>query len=184
MTRGTLLTVVAATLLLVALVWLIQRARQTRGPGRAASSAQSPGRAPAAGPLPEGIPIAGPVETDAARSPDADALGAAVLEHLRLIEARGSPGLAAQVIPIFLHDTSARLAALREAVARHDGDTAHRVAHTLHGSAATIGAASLVRGSADIIREVRTGSFDRCLVILAQLDADFAAIRRTVSAHL
>lgn len=107
--------------------------------------------------------------------------GAEVLEHLRRLEARASAGLAAHVLPIFLQDTAARLAALKDGVARKDGDTVHRVAHTLHGSAATVGASSFVRGCVDIIREVRTGSFDQCEPIITELESDLELIRRSAA---
>ena len=173
------------TLLLIGIVLMRQRARQTRATARAGSSAQAQGRAPEAGPVPVAVtaPVTASPGTEPSPPPrDAGDLGAIVLEHLRRLEARGSPGLAAQVIAIFLQDTSARLAALREAVARKDSDAVRRVAHTLHGSASMVGAASLERGCAEIITQVRSGSFDRCEAIVAELDADFEAIRRTVKA--
>jgi HPt (histidine-containing phosphotransfer) domain-containing protein len=107
--------------------------------------------------------------------------GAEVLEHLRKLEARAAPGLAAHVLPIFLQDSTVRLAALREAVAREDGDTVHRIAHTLHGSAATVGAASFVAGCMQIIREVRSGSFDRCEPVINQLEHDLESIRESAA---
>lgn len=107
--------------------------------------------------------------------------GVEVLEHLHMLESRVTPGLAAQVLPVFLQDTTARLVALREAVAREDGDTVHRIAHTLHGSAATVGAASFVSGCMQIIREVRSGSFDRCEPVVTQLERDLESIRRSAA---
>ena len=121
---------------------------------------------------------------DKAAPPPAEPLrdpGAEVLEHLRQLEARAAPGLAAHVLPIFLQDTTARLAALREAVAREDGGTVHRVAHTLHGSAATVGASSFVGGCMQIIREVRSGSFDRCEPLITQLEHDLESIRQSAA---
>lgn len=97
---------------------------------------------------------------------------------MRRLEARAMPGLTAHVLPIFLRDTAARLVTLREAVVRRDANVAHRVAHTLHGSAATVGAESMVRVCADIIREVRAEAFGRCDVHIGKLDADLESIRR------
>ena len=114
---------------------------------------------------------------------DADAVGREVMEHLRRLEERASPGLTAQVMPVFLKDTAARLVALREAVDRKDGPAAHRIVHTLHGSAATVGASSMVSNCADMIREVRVGAFDRCDGLIAELTFDFEAIQRAVAAE-
>jgi len=89
-------------------------------------------------------------------------MGLEVLEHLRGLEARGSPGLAAQVIEIFVRDTSTRLAALREALARRDGDATYRIAHTRRWSAPRrwrASAASLPpRRAADCSIDVRPSS--------------------------
>lgn len=104
-----------------------------------------------------------------------------MLAHLRQLEAGGSPGLAKQVLEIFLRDTVARLANLREALGRRDADAARVVAHTLHGSASAVGAVTLERGCFEILGEVRRGSFDRCEALVTKLDADFTAIRRAVT---
>lgn len=107
---------------------------------------------------------------------DPSAAGRDVMEHLRHLEER-SPGLAAQVIPIFLKDTAQRLVALKEAVLQRDGTAAHRLAHTLHGSAASVGAASMVRSCAEIIREVRVDAFDGCDRLIAEVEVDYESIR-------
>lgn len=112
---------------------------------------------------------------------DPDAAGREVMAHLHQLSQR-TPGLAAQVIPVFLKDTAIRLEALKVAVGQHDVATAHRVAHTLHGSAATVGSASMVRACTEIIREVRLGAFDGCAEQIANLDRDFDSIRRAAAA--
>ena len=114
---------------------------------------------------------------------DHDALARDVLAYLRILEERGSPGLTAQVMPVFLRDTSTRLDALKAAVAQKDGTVAYRIAHTLHGSAATVGAASMVSTCADLIREIRVGAFDRCEGLIADLTLDFEAIQRAAAAE-
>ena len=105
-----------------------------------------------------------------------------MLEHLRRLEARATPGLMAHVNPIFVRDTAARLVLLRKALAKQNIDTAYRLAHTLHGSAATVGANSMVRNCAEIIRQVRVGEFDRCESVIKELDDDLESIRRVSKA--
>jgi len=107
---------------------------------------------------------------------------AEVLDYLRRLEAQGSPGLAVEVIEIFLHDTSHRLTALRRAIAQGDGDTMFRVSHTLQGSASMIGAASMARSCSALAKSARSGSFDQCRVLVAELDARFEEIQRAMSA--
>jgi HPt (histidine-containing phosphotransfer) domain-containing protein len=120
----------------------------------------------------------GPVEATAAPADDA----AEVLEYLRRLEAQGSPGLAADVIEIFMQDTSNRLTALRQAIAKRDGETVFRLAHTMQGSASMIGAASVARSCSALAKSARSGSFDQCNVVVSELDTRFRAIQRAMPA--
>lgn len=113
---------------------------------------------------------------------DLDAAGRDVMQHFRRLEGR-APGLAGQVLPVFIKDTEVRLVALGDALAAHDSVAAHRVAHTLHGSVASVGAASMVHACAEIIRAVRLGAFEGCDQLLRDLEDDFASIRRAAEAH-
>ena len=113
---------------------------------------------------------------------DPEAAGRDVMQHFRRLEGR-APGLAGQVLPVFIKDTEVRLVALRDALAAHDSVAAHRVAHTLHGSVASVGAASMVHACAEIIRAVRLGVFDGCERLVADLETDFASIRRAADAN-
>jgi signal transduction histidine kinase/DNA-binding response OmpR family regulator len=92
-----------------------------------------------------------------------------------------TPEAAAHIIEIFLQDASVQLPALREAVARRDAAGVERVAHTLKGSAAMLGASSVARSSAELIHNARHGSFDRGGAIVSQLEEEVAAIRRTLA---
>lgn len=113
---------------------------------------------------------------------DPDAAGRDVMQHFRRLEGR-APGLAEQVLPVFLKDTETRLAALGEALKAHDSVAAHRVAHTLHGSVASVGASTMVHACAEIIRAVRLGAFEGCDRLLNDLQNDFASIRRAAEAR-
>ena len=127
-------------------------------------------------------PLTPPEANAVPAPPAASASGVAeVLEHLRRLEAQGSPGLAAEVIEIFLQDTSNRLAALRHAVAQGDGETVFRVAHTLQGSASMIGAVSVALSCRALTKSARSGSFDQCKVLVAELDARFEALQRAMA---
>lgn len=116
--------------------------------------------------------------------PEAPTDGAAeVLEYLHRLEAQGSPGLAADVIEIFMQDTATRVTALRRAIDQGDGETVFRVAHTLQGSASMIGAVSVARSCNALAKRARTGSFDQCKVLVAELEARFEAIQRAMPAR-
>ena len=178
MTSEIILVVVVVTLLLVIVAMLRQR-----GGGKTVQHHS--------GSAPELWRAAKPAEPEPARMPeiaaparDHEAAGRAVLAHLRQLEERSAPGLTAHVLPVFLKDTAARLAALKDAIDKKDANAAHRLAHTLHGSAATVGAASMVRTCAEVIREVRHGVFDRCDDLLKELRLDFEAIQKASESSL
>jgi HPt (histidine-containing phosphotransfer) domain-containing protein len=108
-------------------------------------------------------------------------LGDRVMAHLRTLEASGTPGLAAQVAHMFLRDTRTRLSVMREAIAACDVETLRRVAHTLQGSAAMVGAAPVAARCTEMSRSACAGSFDRCETLVTELDAALAAIERAVA---
>ena len=93
----------------------------------------------------------------------------------------GAPGTAVHIIEIFLQDAAAQLSALREAVDRHDAATVERVAHTMKGSAAMLGASSVARSCAELIHNARHRSFDGGAAIVSQLEDEVAAIQRSIS---
>lgn len=105
-------------------------------------------------------------------------MGAEVLAHLRELEAKGSPGLAAYVVEAFLRDTTARVSALREAVARGDTDTTYRVAHTLQGSSAMVGAAGMASRCAELSRASRAGTLDGAGTVVEELAEALETVRR------
>ena len=77
-----------------------------------------------------------------------------------------------------------QLSALREAVERHDAAAVERVAHTMKGSAAMLGASSVARSCAELIHNARQGSFDGGAAIVSQLEDEVAAIQRSLSPRL
>ena len=166
-----LTVLVAATLLVLIAAMIRQRDGAAHGSHHRAGSVIDPWIGAA-----RTVPTH-PVAAVGPRASQVDAAGPDVVRHLRGLEERTLPGLAAQMMPMFLRETAWRIESLREAVKQRDGLTAHRIAHTLHGSAATVGAANMVMACGEIIREVRLGSFDGCDRRLQELDRDFESIR-------
>ena len=93
-------------------------------------------------------------------------------------------GTAAHIIEIFLQDAAVQLSALREAIERRDAPVVERVAHTMKGSAAMLGASSIARTCAELIHNARQGSFDGGAALVSQLDDEVAAIQRSLSPRL
>ena len=174
---GEIITIVVTAMLLMLIVDMVrQRDGMPQRPHQA-GSATDVWRAQTPRSLPE------PRAAAPAPPPrDLDAAGRDVMQHFRRLEGR-APGLAAQVLPVFVKDTETRLVALREALDALDSVAAHRVAHTLHGSVASVGAGTMVHSCAEIIRAVRLGAFEGCDRHLQDLQDDFASIRRTAEAH-
>lgn len=113
-----------------------------------------------------------PARASAGRLPDAEVVQA---------ERRDQPEAAAHVLEIFLREAATQLPALRDAVARRDAVEIERVAHTLKGSAAMLGAVSVARNCAELILSARHGLFDDGGDIVGRLDANIAAIQRSIT---
>lgn len=96
-------------------------------------------------------------------------------------ERREGPDAAAHVLDIFLREAATQLPAVRAAVARRDAAEIERVAHTIKGSAAMLGAVSVARNCAELILSARHGLFDDGGDIMARLEANVAAIQRSIT---
>ena len=171
---GELITIAVTAMLLMLIVAMVRQRDGMPQRTHQAGSATDVWRQPTPQNLPEPRPAPPPRDPEAA--------GRDVMQHFRRLEGR-APGLAGQVLPVFIKDTEVRLVALRDALAAHDSVAAHRVAHTLHGSVASVGAASMVHACAEIIRAVRLGAFEGCDQLLHDLQDDFQSIRRAAEAH-
>jgi HPt (histidine-containing phosphotransfer) domain-containing protein len=173
---GEIITVAVTAMLLMLIVAMVRQRDGMPHRPHQAGSATDEWRTQTPRTLPE------PRPAPAAPARDLDAAGRDVMQHFRRLEGR-APGLAAQVLPVFIKDTETRLVALREALDALDSVAAHRVAHTLHGSVASVGAGTMVHSCAEIIRAVRLGAFEGCDRHLQDLEDDFASIRRAAEAH-
>jgi putative two-component system response regulator len=83
-----------------------------------------------------------------------------VTRHLRGLEARGSRGLVAQLIDSLMGESSGQMEAVRKAAANGDRDALYRAAHSLQGSVAIVGADSVARMCAELVKTARKGSFE------------------------
>ena len=174
---GEILTVVVTAMLLMLIVAMVRQRDGMPHRPHQAGSATDVWRTQTPRNLPEPRQAAPPTPPR-----DLDAAGQDVMQHFRRLEGR-APGLAAQVLPVFIKDTESRLKTLREALDALDSVAAHRVAHTMHGSVASVGAGTMVHSCAEIIRAVRLGAFEGCDRHLQNLEDDFASIRRAAEAH-
>jgi putative two-component system response regulator len=103
-----------------------------------------------------------------------------VTRHLRGLEARGSRGLVAQLIDSLMGESSGQMEAVRNAAATGDREALYRAAHSLQGSVAIVGADSVARACAELVKTARSGSFDHVLHIVAELESGIEAIRKAL----
>jgi CheY-like chemotaxis protein/HPt (histidine-containing phosphotransfer) domain-containing protein len=111
-----------------------------------------------------------------------DALDRSVLAQLRELET-DVPGLVGDVVTTFLRETPARLDRLRAALAAGDAQEVERAAHSLKGSAGSIGARRLGELAADIEGRSRVLDLDWCRTSIARLDAEFVEVQHQLIAE-
>lgn len=103
-----------------------------------------------------------------------------VTRHLRGLEARGSRGLVAQLIDSLMGESSGQMEAVRKAAANGDREALYRAAHSLQGSVAIVGADSVARACAELVKTARKGSFEQVTPIVSQVESGIAAIRKAL----
>ena len=103
-----------------------------------------------------------------------------VTRHLRGLEARGSRGLVAQLIDSLMGESSGQMEAVRNAATAGDREALFRAAHSLQGSVAIVGADSVARACAELVKTARGGSYDHILRIVAELESGLEAIRKAL----
>jgi putative two-component system response regulator len=103
-----------------------------------------------------------------------------VTRHLRGLEARGSRGLVAQLIDSLMGESSGQMEAVRRAAANGDREALYRAAHSLQGSVAIVGADSVARACAELVKTARKGPLDHLTPIVLQVESGIEAIRRAL----
>src|SRR5687767_8344132 len=103
-----------------------------------------------------------------------------VTRHLRGLEARGSRGLVAQLIDSLMGESSGQMEAVRRAAANGDREALYRAAHSLQGSVAIVGADSVARACAELVKTARKGSLDHVTPIVLQVESGIEAIRKAL----
>lgn len=103
-----------------------------------------------------------------------------VTRHLRSLESRGSRGLVAQLIDSLMGESSGQMEAVRKAAASGDREALYRAAHSLQGSVAIVGADSVARLCAELVKTARSGSFEHVDPIVAQVESGIEAIRKAL----
>jgi CheY-like chemotaxis protein len=103
-----------------------------------------------------------------------------VTRHLRGLEARGSRGLVAQLIDSLMGESSGQMEAVRKAAENGDREALYRAAHSLQGSVAIVGADSVARACAELVKTARKGSLEHVTPIVSQVESGIESIRRAL----
>jgi HPt (histidine-containing phosphotransfer) domain-containing protein len=108
------------------------------------------------------------------------------LAGLRQLQQEGEPDFVGELIELFLNDAPPRLAALREAVEAGDARSVERIAHTLNGSSASMGAKRMASLCAQLQEDSASGSEDlaRARELLERLEAEFERVHPALEDEL
>jgi HPt (histidine-containing phosphotransfer) domain-containing protein len=96
-----------------------------------------------------------------------------------LLDSTGDAALVQELIDVYLTDTAERVVKIRQAAARGDITTVRRVAHTLRGSSATIGARDLAALGHRVEHTFTAESADGT-ALLERLAAEFERVRESL----
>jgi two-component system, sensor histidine kinase and response regulator len=104
-------------------------------------------------------------------------LDESVLEALRDLQVEGDPDLLQELSELFMKEVPTELGALREAAQRGDAQEVERIAHTLKGSSANMGAVRMESICAELEERARSRELTDALAQISNLESEFARVR-------
>jgi HPt (histidine-containing phosphotransfer) domain-containing protein len=110
-----------------------------------------------------------------------DPLDPDVLAGLREL---GDAELLAELVEMFVDDATSRILALRGTLEKDDAEAVERVAHTLKGSCANMGALRMAEVCEDLQEMGRSGDLSGASELVEQLEAEFGRVRQALEAEL
>ena len=128
----------------------------------------------------------GPVPAGRADSEQAARAGALeptdLLPGLRALEQAGAD--VRELVDLFLQDGFAQMTEIRAAVERQDARALERLLHTLKGSTALMGAASMAACCGELMTNARSGPASRTSEILVRLEKEFERVQQWLRTYL
>lgn len=104
-------------------------------------------------------------------------LDLSVLAALRELGGADEPGLADQLVQLFLHDATRRVASLEDALAVGDRVALARTAHTLRSSSTNVGAVRVTRICTELETIAREGEVRDAAFRVRELARAISAVR-------
>jgi HPt (histidine-containing phosphotransfer) domain-containing protein len=96
----------------------------------------------------------------------------------------GGSEMLSELAQMFFDDASSSLAALREAVEGDDARSVERVAHTLKGSSASMGAARMAEICSELQEAGASGDLSRAPALLERLEEEFGRARPALESEV
>jgi len=112
------------------------------------------------------------------------AIDRSVLESIRAIGKEGLPDIVGKAINSYLEYSTELIEALRRAIVGNDISAVQRAAHSLKSSSATLGAVVLAEQCKELEHLARTGRVESAPEYLAQVEAEYEAVRVALAAEL
>ncbi len=100
-----------------------------------------------------------------------------VIGELRELQESGSPGLLGELIDLFLKQGEEKLAEIGKAMGARDAPLLGRHAHTLKGSAGSLGALPLSGLCRELEGALRAGAWAEAETRVREIEAEFARVR-------
>jgi CheY-like chemotaxis protein/HPt (histidine-containing phosphotransfer) domain-containing protein len=113
-----------------------------------------------------------------------DPLDRQVISGLRSLQKEDETDIVAELAGMFLEDARPRLSALEEAILENDAPTVERLAHTLKGSSANMGARGMSAICARLEDAGQSGDLSQGPGLLERLGQEFARVERAFEAEI
>lgn len=112
-----------------------------------------------------------------------DAVDLAVLNGLEGAQVEGEPDIVVELMELYLEDASGKLAAMHEDLSEKRGKSVGRLAHSLRGSSANLGARR-VAALCEELERMNEGETSRAGgALLGRLELELACVRRVFEAE-
>ena len=112
-----------------------------------------------------------------------DAVDLAVLASLEGAQLEGEPDIVVELMELYLEDASCKLAAMHEDLTEKGGRSVGRLAHSLRGSSANLGARRVAALCWELERMGEGGPPCGGGVLLNRLESELACVRRVFEAE-
>jgi two-component system, sensor histidine kinase and response regulator len=132
------------------------------------------------------IAVTPPAEEDIA-APDEvvgashDVLDRKTLDDLRALQEEDEPDLLAELIDLFLQDTSPRMSTMEQALAEGDASAVAQVAHSLKGSCGNLGAKQMSELCAQLEATAHSGDLVQARKLFPHLQQEYARVHDALS---